>query len=99
VHALELKLSIGEVETHYRERPEGSSSKLRTYRDGARILLTILRLFSAERPVAFYGLAAAVLASVALAFAAPLLITYLDTGLVPRFPTAILATGLMILSA
>jgi glycosyltransferase involved in cell wall biosynthesis len=99
VHALELKMSVGELETPYSERPEGSFSKLSTYRDGLRILLTMLRLFSAERPLAFFGLIAVVLASTALVLAAPVVATYLDTGLVPRFPTAILATGLVILAA
>jgi glycosyltransferase involved in cell wall biosynthesis len=99
VHALELKMSVGELDTPYGERPEGSFSKLSTYRDGFRILRTMLRLFSAERPLAFFSLIGAVLASMATLLTVPLLITYLDTGLVPRFPTAILATGLMVLAA
>jgi glycosyltransferase involved in cell wall biosynthesis len=99
VHALELKMSVGEIETPYVERPEGSVSKLNTYRDGLRILRTMLRLFSAERPLSFFGLIAALLAAGALAVAVPLLLTYAETGLVPRFPTAILATGMMVLAA
>lgn len=99
VHALELKMTVGEYDTPYGERPEGSVSKLSTYRDGFRILRTMIRLFSAERPLAFFSTIAAVLALAAAAISVPLLLTYLDTGLVPRFPTAILATGLMVLAA
>lgn len=99
VHALEMSMPIAEVGTPYKARPEGSVSKLSTWRDGFRVLWTILRLFMAERPLPFYGLASAVFAVVALGLAAPLLGTWLDTGLVPRFPTAILATGLSLLSA
>jgi len=98
VHALELKLPVAEVPIAFKERPHGSSSKLSTFRDGFRILATMLRLFSAERPLLFYGMWAFVLALVAIAIAIPVFITYADTGLVPRFPTAILATGLMILA-
>lgn len=99
VHALELKLSMAEVETRYGTRGADSHSKLNTWRDGARILATMLRLFSAERPVLFYGLISLALASASLVLAAPLVITWLQTGLVPRFPTAILSTGLMILAS
>lgn len=94
VHTLELAMPIAEVDTPYKERPAGSVSKLNTWRDGFRVLWTILRLFIAERPLAFYGVAAVALALLSLGLATPLLLTYLDTGLVPRFPTAILATGL-----
>lgn len=99
VHALELCLPVAEVKTPYRERPEGSFSKLSTYRDGARILITMLRLFSAERPFVFYTLFSALSALLALILAAPLVVTYLQTGLVPRFPTAILSSSLMLLAA
>ena len=99
VHALEMALPVGEVATPYRERPQGSASKLRTYADGARILLTMVRLFSTERPFAFYGAISFVLAAVSVVLAVPVLNTYLETGLVPRFPTAILSTGLMITAA
>jgi glycosyltransferase involved in cell wall biosynthesis len=98
VHALELAMPIAEVATPYRSRPPGSASKLRTYRDGLRILLVILVLFKEERPVAFFGLGALALALLSLALGVPILTEYLETGLVPRFPTAILATGLMILA-
>ncbi|MGE3396170.1 MAG: glycosyltransferase family 2 protein [Sphingomonas sp.] len=99
VHALELAMPVGEVETAYGARPEGSQSKLSTYRDGWRILRTILHLYRIERPVMFYGFYALVLAIGAILISVPLAITYAETGLVPRFPTAILATGLMILAA
>ena len=98
VHALELKMPVGEVETRYGARPEGSASKLSTYRDGWRILKTIGTLYRVERPVLFYGSVAALLAIVALVLAVPLLITYIDTGLVPRMPTAILVTGMIIVA-
>lgn len=99
VHALELKMSVGEVDTPYKERPEGSFSKLSTYKDGLRILKTMLRLFSAERPLAFFGGIALVMALAGVILGIPVILEYLRSGLVPRFPTAILATGLMILSA
>jgi glycosyltransferase involved in cell wall biosynthesis len=98
VHALELVMPVGEVVTAYGARPEGSQSKLSTYRDGWRILKTILHLYRIERPVLFYGSFALALAALAVVLAAPLAITYFQTGLVPRFPTAILVTGLMILA-
>lgn len=99
VHALELRMPVAEQVTAYAARPEGSESKLNTWRDGFRILGTILRLFRYERPLQFFGAIAAIFAMMAVILAIPLFITYLQTGLVPRFPTAILATGLMILSA
>lgn len=95
VHALELRMAIAEVRTPYKARPAGSQSKLRTYRDGMRILLTILTLFKAERPLIFFSLISAVLAMLSLGLGYPIVMTYLETGLVPRFPTAILATGMM----
>jgi glycosyltransferase involved in cell wall biosynthesis len=98
VHALELAMPVGEVVTAYGARPEGSESKLSTYRDGWRILKTILHLYRIERPVLFYGSFALLLAALAVLLAVPLAITYFQTGLVPRFPTAILVTGLMILA-
>jgi glycosyltransferase involved in cell wall biosynthesis len=98
VHALELKMPVGELITAYGARPEGSASKLSTYRDGWRILKTIGTLYRVERPVLFYGGIALLLLIAAIILAAPLLITYLDTGLVPRFPTAILVTGMVIVA-
>lgn len=99
VHALELRLPVLEHPTAFKERPHGSESKLNTFRDGFRILLTMLRLFSAERPLLFFSLCAAVLALVSIVLAIPVVLTYAHTGLVPRFPTAILSTGLMLLAA
>ncbi len=98
VHALELDMPVGEVVTAYGARPEGSHSKLSTYRDGWRIMRTILHLFRIERPVFFYGGFGGLLAVVAIILAIPLAVTYARTGLVPRFPTAILVTGLMIVA-
>src|SRR5688572_16618975 len=98
VHALELAMPVAEIVTAYGARPEGSESKLSTWRDGWRIMSTILRLFRIERPVLFYGSFAAALAALALVLAVPLAITYAETGLVPRFPTATLITGLMVVA-
>jgi glycosyltransferase involved in cell wall biosynthesis len=99
VHALELRMPVAERVTAYAARPEGSESKLSTYRDGWRILNTIVKLFRIERPMTFFGVIAFALALIGLTLAVPLFLTYLDTGLVPRLPTAILVTGLMILAA
>jgi glycosyltransferase involved in cell wall biosynthesis len=98
VHALELRMPVGELVTAYGARPEGSTSKLSTYRDGWRILKTIGTLYRVERPVLFYGGLGALLLITAIILAIPLVLTYLDTGLVPRFPTAILATGMVIIA-
>ena len=98
VHALELRMPVGEVETAYGARPEGSESKLSTFRDGWRILKTIAVLYRIERPVLFYGSIGALLVIAAIILAIPLVLTYLDTGLVPRFPTAILVTGMTIVA-
>lgn len=99
VHALELRMPVAEVVTAYVARPEGSVSKLSTYGDGWRILRTIAMLFRFERPLLFFGLLGLFCAAAAIGLAVPIVLTYLDTGLVPRFPTAILATGLMLLAA
>ncbi len=98
VHALELRMPIAEIETPYRSRPSGSESNLRTIRDGWRILKTILLLTKAERPLHFFGLFFAILAAGSAILSWPLLITFLETGLVPRLPTALLSTGLMLLA-
>ncbi len=98
VHALELKMPVTEIVTAYAARPEGSESKLSTYRDGWRILNTIIRLFRYERPMLFFGAVSALLALAAVILAVPLAMTYAQTGLVPRIPTALLATGLMIMA-
>jgi hypothetical protein len=96
VHALELRMPCAEVPTRYSTRLEGSHSKLSTYRDGWRILGAICRLFVSERPMTFFSSIAAVLALASLAMALPLLMTYANTGLVPRLPTAVLVTGAML---
>ena len=98
VHALELRMPVGEIETRYGARPEGSHSKLSTFGDGWRILKTIVTLYRIERPVLFFGGIGALLVIAALIMAVPLVFTYLETGLVPRFPTAILATGMTIVA-
>jgi glycosyltransferase involved in cell wall biosynthesis len=98
VHALELKMPVGEVETAYAARLEGSQSKLSTYSDGWRILRTIVTLYRVERPALYYGAIGAFLAALAIVLAIPLVITYAQTGLVPRVPTAILVTGIIIIA-
>jgi glycosyltransferase involved in cell wall biosynthesis len=98
VHASQMRMPIVEVATDYGARSEGSTSKLRTFRDAFRILGTIVRLFKEIRPFQFFGLFALVFSLTAIILGLPLLSTYLETGLVPRFPTAILATGLMLLA-
>ena len=98
VHALELRMPVGEVETAYAARPEGSQSKLSTWSDGWRILKTIVTLYRIERPVLFYGAIGALLVALAFILSIPLLVTYMHTGLVPRLPTAILVTGIIIVA-
>lgn len=98
VHALELRMPVAERVTAYAARPEGSESKLSTYRDGWRILMTILTLFRIEKPLAFFGLIGGLLALIAVGISIPLFITYFETGLVPRLPTAVLAMGMMLLA-
>lgn len=97
IHALELRMPVGEVRTTYRDRPTGSVSKLRTYTDGFRILRTILILVKEERPLQFFSLCAGLLALAGLALGLPLVLEFARTHLVPRLPTAILATGFMLL--
>lgn len=98
VHALELRMPVGEVATAYAARPEGSESKLSTFSDGWRILRTIVTLYRVERPALFYGTIGALLLAAAVVLAIPLVVTYLATGLVPRVPTAILVTGMTIVA-
>ncbi|MCC6469578.1 MAG: glycosyltransferase [Alphaproteobacteria bacterium] len=98
VHALELRMPVTEMPTPYGARPEGSASKLNTYRDGWRILMLILRLFREERPLQFFGYLAAFLFVLSLLISIPVIVTYLETGLVPRLPTAVLSTGVMLLA-
>jgi hypothetical protein len=96
VHALELRMPYGEVMTAYGARPEGSVSKLSTYRDGWRILKTIGRLYVRERPFAFFGIFALILALASVLLSLPLLAEYLREGLVPRLPTAVLSASMML---
>jgi glycosyltransferase involved in cell wall biosynthesis len=98
VHALELRMPVGEVETAYASRPEGSHSKLSTFSDGWRILKTIVTLYRIERPVLFFGTIGGLLVLAALLLSVPLVVTYLNTGLVPRLPTAVLVTGMIIVA-
>lgn len=96
IHALELDMPVGEVSTPYFSRPAGSASKLSTWRDGLRISWTIQRLYRTERPLQFFGLISLLLAGLSVVLAVPVIDTYVETGLVPRIPTAILATGMML---
>jgi glycosyltransferase involved in cell wall biosynthesis len=98
VHALELSMPVAEIATPYFERPQGSVSKLNTWRDGFRILATILKLYRSEKPLRFFGMIAATLSLVSIGLAIPVILTYLDQGIVPRLPTAVLSTGLMIVA-
>lgn len=98
IHALELRMRYGEVETSYGERPEGSTSKLSTYKDGVKILKTILKLYISERPLYFFLILSAFFAAISLILGLPILVEYEHTGLVPRFPTAILASAVMTIS-
>jgi glycosyltransferase involved in cell wall biosynthesis len=98
VHALELGIPVGEVQTPYFARPEGSESKLNTWRDGFRILWTIFNLYRGERPLQFFALLAIAFAALSVILAFPVIVTYLELGTVPRLPTAILSMGLMMLA-
>jgi hypothetical protein len=97
VHALSLRLPVAEIETPYGARPEGSVSKLNTYRDGIRISWMILQLTREEKPMAFFGLTAVALALFSIGIGLPVVVEFMQTGLVPRLPTALLATGIMLL--
>jgi glycosyltransferase involved in cell wall biosynthesis len=98
VHALELELPVAEITTPYYARPLGSASKLNTWRDGFRILATLVNLYRTERPLAFFSAIGAALAAISVVLAIPIFATFLREGIVPRFPTAILSTGLMLLA-
>lgn len=98
VHALELELPVGEVPTPYYSRPAGSASKLSTWHDGFRILWTVLKLYRAERPLALFGSLGLALGIMAIGLAIPIFITYVEEGLVPRLPTAVLSTGLVLVA-
>ena len=96
VHALELQMPVGEVDTKYKDRPSGSQSKLNTYVDGYRILRMIAFLAKNEKPLHFFGLVALFLFILSLALGIPVILEFMQTGLVPRIPTAILSTGIML---
>ncbi|GLR67845.1 hypothetical protein GCM10010909_25260 [Acidocella aquatica] len=98
IHALDLMMPLAELPVSYRERPAGSASKLRTYSDGLRILRTILVLVKEERPLQFFALAGVLLMLLAIMLGVPVVSVYLRTGLVPRLPTAVLSTGIMMIS-
>src|SRR5262249_25109833 len=98
VHALALDLAVGEVPAPYYARPAGSASKLSTWRDGFRILSTMLGLYRSERPLSFFFALGVVLATASVVLAIPIFVTYFEQGIVPRVPTAILSTGLMLLA-
>jgi glycosyltransferase involved in cell wall biosynthesis len=99
IFMLEQRIPMLEITMHYGERPAGSFSKLHTYRDGARILITILRLFKEARPFAFFSILASLMALLSLVLALPIILTWMETGLVNRQPTLILCTGIAVLSA
>lgn len=98
VHALELELPVGEMATPYYSRPRGSASKLSTWRDGFRILFTVLKIYRSERPLPFFGSIGVSLAIASLGFAFPVLLTFMREGIVVRLPTLILSTGLMLIA-
>ncbi|AQS92196.1 glycosyl transferase family 2 [Gluconobacter albidus] len=99
VHALELGMPIGEISTSYIERLPGSTSKLSTYSDGVIILKTIINLIKQERPLVFFSIFAFIFAAIGVILGIPIIINYIDTGFVPRLPTALLAASCMIISA
>jgi len=98
IHALELELPVGEIATPYYARGEGSTSKLSTWYDGFRILWTVLKLYRVERPLSLFGAGGIALAIVSIGLAIPIFVTYMQDGLVPRLPTAVLSTGLIVLA-
>ena len=98
VHAVRLLMPMAEIDTPYKERPKGSSSKLNTWKDGFRILMTIISLVREERPLVFFSTLFAILALTSLGLGIPVVLEFLRTGAVPRLPTAVLATGLMLLA-
>ncbi|HEX7840172.1 MAG TPA: glycosyltransferase family 2 protein [Kofleriaceae bacterium] len=98
VHAMQMRMPVAEIDTSYKERPPGSTSKLRTFRDGWRILLTITNLMRNERPLMFFSLIGLAVAALAIALGVPVVLAYLDTGEVRRFPTAILCSGLGVIA-
>ena len=98
IHAVNYRMQVDNVVVEYRDRPEGSESKLNTYSDGMKVIRKMLQLYKNYKPMRFFGLAAAVLAVIALLFFLPILVEFLQTGLVPKFPTLIVC-GFMVLAA
>ena len=98
VHALELRMPWREIDTPYMARPEESFSKLNTWGDGLKIVLTIMVLFRQERPFVFFFIGFSVLFAISLALGVPIVLEFMESGEVPRFPTAILSTGVMLLA-
>jgi len=98
IHALQLSLAVAEVDTPYYARPKGSASKLNTWSDGFRILRTIVKLYRSERPLSFFSAIGGTFAIISVGLATPIFVTYVETGTVPRLPTAVLSTGLMLLA-
>ena len=96
IHALELRMPASEMNTRYKARPEGSFSKLSTYKDGLRIMNTLARLYMVEHPLVFYSLLALFFLMSGVGLSIPLFVEYFETGLVPRIPTAILVVGLVL---
>jgi hypothetical protein len=98
VHALEMRMPMTELSADYKERPDGSTSKLRTYHDGAKILMLISRLVKDERPLQFFTAIGIAFGAVGLALGLPIVLTFFETGLVPRLPTAVLSVGFEVLA-
>ena len=98
VHALEMRMPMAEISAPYKERAEGSVSKLRTYRDGTRILMLISRLIKDERPLAFFSFVGGVFTLLGLGLGLPVVLDFFETGLVLRLPTAVLSVGLIVLA-
>ena len=98
IHAADKNMQVENVVIEYRDRPEGSESKLNTYSDGAKVLMSIVKLYRNYKPMNFFGLLALALAVVSIVFFIPVLAEYLETGLVPKFPTLI-ACGFGLIAA
>lgn len=98
VHAMQMRMAVAELPTDYKERPPGSTSKLRTFRDGWRILLTITNLMRNERPLLFFSLVGVALAAIGVALGVPVILEFARTGQVRKFPTAILCSGLGVIA-
>ena len=95
IHAVDKNMVVGNVVIDYRDRQEGSESKLNTFSDGFKVIKTIIRLFKAYKPIWFYGLVALILAIISIGFFIPILVIYGETGLVPKFPTLIMCCFVM----